>query len=116
MQTIINIDDENYKYVTEYAKQHNRTAEEVINELINQHIVEVNEKYRRTNKQEINDFAKVMQRYFHEDLEDMYTVINSEEVIPTDKPMINVYKKLFQDISLRNAIVLELFEEYKKRG
>ncbi|WP_390175352.1 hypothetical protein, partial [Staphylococcus pseudintermedius] len=75
---------------------------------------DVNESYRGIDKKELNDFAKVMQRYFHEDLESMYDVIDSDEELITDKPMINVYKKLYQDVALRNGIALELFNEYKK--
>lgn len=46
----------------------------------------------------------------------MYDVINSDEELSTDKQMLNVYKKLFQDIALRNGVALELFNEYKKEG
>ncbi|EGQ0387937.1 hypothetical protein ACSG5M_000895 [Staphylococcus pseudintermedius] len=116
MKLIINIEDENYKYLIELAQQDNTSIEDIVNDLIQTHIVSVNESYRDVNKEELNNFSKVMQRYFHEDLESMYDVINSEEEVPTDKPMLNVYKKLFQDIALRNGIALELFNEYKKRG
>lgn len=116
MKTIISIDDKNYQYLNSIAKKENKNVEDIINNLIKTHITDVNESYRGIDKKELNDFAKVMQRYFHEDLESMYDVINSEEELITDKQMLNVYKKLFQDIALRNGVALELFEAYKKRG
>ena len=116
MKLIINIEYENYKYLNELAKQDNTSIEDIVNGLIQTHIVSVNESYRDVNKEELNNFAKVMQRYFHEDLESMYDVIDSDEELSTDKQMLNVYKKLFQDIALRNGVALELFNEYKKRG
>lgn len=44
----------------------------------------------------------------------MYDVINSDEELSTDKQMLNVYKRLYQDVALRNGIALGLFNEYKK--
>ncbi|MDK3667876.1 hypothetical protein O0A02_00610 [Staphylococcus pseudintermedius] len=116
MKLILNIDDLNYKYLNELAQQDNTTVENIVNDLIQDHIVDVNVSYRNINKEELNDFGTVMQRYFHEDLASMYDVIDSEEEVETDKAMLNVYKKLFQDVALRNGIALELFNEYKKRG
>ncbi|HEC2231574.1 TPA: hypothetical protein R1967_001792 [Staphylococcus delphini] len=114
MKLIINIEDKNHKYLNELAQQDNTNIESIINDLIQTHIVNVNENYQNIDKKELNDFGRVMQRYFHEDLESMYDVIGSDEELSTDKSMLNVYKKLFQDIALRNGIALELFEEYKK--
>ncbi|MDE9824155.1 hypothetical protein O0G74_01500 [Staphylococcus pseudintermedius] len=114
MKLIIDINDNNYKYLNELAQQDNTNVESIINDLIQTHIVNVNESYRNIDKKELNDFANVMQRYFHEDLESMYDVIGSDEELSTDKQMLIVYKKLFQDVSLRNGIALELFEAYKK--
>ncbi|WP_019165677.1 hypothetical protein [Staphylococcus delphini] len=114
MKLIINIEDENYKYLNELAQQDNTTVENIINDLIQTHITDVNESYNNVDKKELNEFAKVMQRYFHEDLESMYDVIGSDEELSTDKQMLNVYKKLFQDVALRNGIALELFKAYKK--
>ncbi|HGH0902681.1 TPA: hypothetical protein ACJHIR_002239 [Staphylococcus pseudintermedius] len=114
MKLILNIDDLNYQYLNKMAQQDNTTVESIVNDLIQTHITDVNESYRGIDKKELNDFAKVMQRYFHEDLESMYDVIDSDEELITDKPMINVYKKLYQDVALRNGIALELFNEYKK--
>ncbi|EGQ3198889.1 hypothetical protein IS813_001134 [Staphylococcus pseudintermedius] len=116
MKLILNIDDLNYQYLNKMAQQDNTTVESIVNDLIQTHITDVNESYRGIDKKELNDFAKVMQRYFHEDLESMYDVINSDEELSTDKQMLNVYKKLFQDIALRNGVALELYNEYKKRG
>lgn len=114
MQTIINIDDTNYQYLRAYSKQKNISIEDAINDLIRTHITDINERYINVDKNEINDFARIMQKYFHEDLEDMFSLIDSDEEVTTDKPMINVYKKLYQDISLRDGVLLELFEEFKK--
>ncbi|HEC2167375.1 TPA: hypothetical protein R1942_000329 [Staphylococcus delphini] len=114
MKLIIDINDNNYKYLNELAQQDNTNIESIINDLIQTHIVNVNENYQNIDRKELNDFGGVMQRYFHEDLKSMYDVIGSDEELSTDKPMLNVYKKLFQDIALRNGIALELFEAYKK--
>lgn len=114
MKLIINIEDKNHKYLNELTQQDNTDIDSVINDLIQTHIVNVSESYRDVNKEELNDFANVMQRYFHEDLASMYDVIDSEEEVETDKAMLNVYKKLFQDVALRNGVALELFNEYKK--
>ncbi|EJO7204230.1 TPA: hypothetical protein ACJHHF_001879 [Staphylococcus pseudintermedius] len=114
MKLIIDIEDTNYKYLNELAQQDNTTVENIINDMIQTHIVSVNESYRDVNKEELSDFSRVVQRYFHEDLESMYDVLGSDEQLITDKPMINVYKKLYQDVALRNGIALELFNEYKK--
>ncbi|HEC2173936.1 TPA: hypothetical protein R1915_002042 [Staphylococcus delphini] len=116
MKLILNIDDLNYKYLNEIAQQDNTTVENIVNDLIQDHIVDVNVSYRNINKEELNDFGAVMQRYFHEDIASMYDVIGSDEELPTDKAMLEVYKKLYQDVALRNGIALELFNEYKKRG
>ncbi|UXR86156.1 hypothetical protein [Staphylococcus felis] len=110
MKLIINIEETNYKYLNELAKNEDKTIDEVINEMIDFNIVDMND----VNQREFDAFAKVMQRYFHEDLESMYDVINSSEELSTDKQMLNVYKKLYQDIALRNGVALELFNEYKK--
>ncbi|EMC0274936.1 hypothetical protein [Staphylococcus delphini] len=114
MRLIINIEDENFKYLKEAAAEENVKTDDVVNNLIQTHITDVNESYRNIDKKELNDFAKIMQRYFHEDLASMYDVIGSDEELSTDKPMLNVYKKLYQDVALRNGIALELFNEYKK--
>lgn len=34
----------------------------------------------------------------------------------TDRRMLNVYKKLYQDVFLRDGVLLELFKEYEKDG
>lgn len=114
MKLIIDINDNNYKYLNELAQQDNTNIGSIINDLIQTHIVNVNENYQNIDKKELKDFGGVMQRYFHEDLESMYDVIGSDEELSTDKQMLNVYKKLFQDVALRNGIALELFEAYKK--
>ncbi|MFB3231444.1 hypothetical protein [Staphylococcus pseudintermedius] len=116
MKLILNIDDLNYQYLNKMAQQDNTTVESIVNDLIQTHITDVNESYRGIDKKELNDFAKVMQRYFHEDLESMYDVIDSDEELSKDKQMLNVYKKLYQDVALRNGVALELFNEYQKRG
>ncbi|EMB9404443.1 hypothetical protein U9650_002320 [Staphylococcus pseudintermedius] len=116
MKTIINIHDKNYHYLNSIAKKENKDIEDIINDLVKTYITDVNASYRNIDKGELNDFAKVMQRYFHEDLESMYDVIDSDEELSTDKQMLNVYKKLYQDIAMRNGVALELFNEYKKRG
>ncbi|WP_215387642.1 hypothetical protein [Staphylococcus aureus] len=114
MRTIINIDDTNFKYLNAYSKQMNTSIDNIVNDLISTHITKINEHYSNIDLREINDFARIMQKYFHEDLEDMFSLIDSDEEVTTDKPMINVYKKLYQDISLRDGTLLELFEEFKK--
>ncbi|MDF0320926.1 hypothetical protein O0M08_11040 [Staphylococcus pseudintermedius] len=114
MKLIIDIEDKNYKYLIEIAQQDNTSIKNIINDLIQTHIVDVNEHYRSVDKKELDDFSRVMRRYFHEDLACMYDVLDSDEQLSTDKPMINVYKKLYQDVALRNSIALELFGVYKK--
>ncbi|PCF60930.1 hypothetical protein [Staphylococcus delphini] len=114
MKLIINIEDENYKYLLELGQQDNTDIDSIVNDLVQTHITDVNESYRNIDKKELDDFAKVMQRYFHEDLTSMYDVIGSDEELSTDKPMLNVYKKLYQDVALRNGIALELLNAYKK--
>lgn len=114
MKTIININDLNYRYLNEASKQNGKSIDDIINDLVKTHITDVNESYHGIDKNELHDFAKVMQWYFHEDLESMYDVINSDEELSTDKQMLNVYKKLYQDVALRNGVALELFDEYKK--
>lgn len=112
MKCIIDIEKTNYDYLNKLAKNEDKTTDEVINEMIDFNIVDMND----VDQHEFDAFAKIMQRYFHEDLESMYDVINSEEELATDKKMLNVYKKLYQDVALRNGVALELYREYKKEG
>ncbi|EGQ1789063.1 hypothetical protein DDR79_11860 [Staphylococcus pseudintermedius] len=114
MKLIINIEDKNYKYLTELAQQDNTNIGSIVNNLIQTHITDVNESYRSVDKKELDEFSRVMQHYFHEDLASMYDVIGSDEELSTDKQMLKVYKKLYQDVALRNGIALELFNAYKK--
>ncbi|HEC2242005.1 TPA: hypothetical protein R1960_002193 [Staphylococcus delphini] len=116
MKVIINIDDDNFNYLNQLTKQDNISIDRIINELIKFNITDVNEAYQQADKQALNEFAKIAQKYFHEDIASLYDVINTSEEVETDRQMLNVYKKLYQDIFLRDGVMLDLFQEYKKDG
>ncbi|HAR6068540.1 TPA: hypothetical protein I1657_000302 [Staphylococcus pseudintermedius] len=116
MKVIINIDDDNFNFLNQLAEQDNTTIDNIINELIKFNITDVNKAYQQTDKQAINDFAKIAGKYFHEDIASLYDVIGTSEEMSTDKQMLNVYKKLYQNIFLRDGVLLELFKEYEKDG
>lgn len=66
-------------------------------------MITISDAYQKADKQALDNFAKTTQRYFHEDLESLYDVLGTSEEIETDRKMLNVYRKLFQDIALRNG-------------
>ncbi|WP_462129758.1 hypothetical protein LPB09_04780 [Staphylococcus pseudintermedius] len=116
MKVIINIDDDNFIFLNQLTEQDNTTIDNIINELIRFNITDVNKAYQQADKQAINDFAKIAGKYFHEDIASLYDVIGTSEEMSTDKQMLNVYKKFYQDIFLRDGVLLELFKEYEKDG
>lgn len=116
MKVIINIDDDNFNFLNQLTEQDNTTIDNIINELIKFNITDVNKAYQQADKQAINDFAKIAGKYFHEDIVSLYDVIGTSEEMSTDKQMLNVYKKLYQDVFLRDGVLLELFKEYEKDG
>ncbi|PCF50142.1 hypothetical protein [Staphylococcus delphini] len=115
MKVIINIDDDNFSYLNQLTKQDNTTIDHIINELIKFNITDVNKAYQQADKQALNEFAKIAQKYFHEDIASIYDVLGTSEEVETDRRMLNVYEKLYQDIFQRDGVMLELFQEYKKR-
>lgn len=114
MKVIINIDDDNFNFLNQLTEQDNTTIDNIINELIRFNITDVNKTYQQADKQAINDFAKIAGKYFHEDIASLYDVINTTEEMDTDRRMLNVYKKLYQDVFCVMVCCLNYLKNMKK--
>lgn len=113
MKLIIDLDDKAYNYLAQSAKTEGKSESEIVEGFINKYLVEPTEKFEEFEKSPLRDeFRNNIVHYFHEDLESMYDVIDSDEEVPTDKAMLEVYKHLYQDIVSSNGIFLKLFEVY----
>lgn len=114
MKLIIDLDDKAYSYLAQSAKNEDVSESEIIENFINKYMIEPTERFQDFEKSPLKDeFRKNIKHYMHEDLQSMYDVIDSDEELPTDKAMLEVYKHLFHNVISSNGVFLELFEVYK---
>lgn len=59
MKVIINIDDDNFRYLNQLTKQDNTTIDHIINDLVKNNITDVNKACQQADKQALN------KAYFH---------------------------------------------------
>ncbi|WP_294582924.1 hypothetical protein [uncultured Staphylococcus sp.] len=116
MKQIVEINDDYMQLLNQYSQQTDKSISDIVNESISDRIIKPNQRLQSAlnNVKELEEFKKVFMQYAHEDLEDMYTLINSEEEVPTDRKMLEVYKFMYQNLLTRDSNFLELFEVYNK--
>lgn len=116
MKTIVDITEENHKYITAYASQEKKDISEIINNCIEESIVKPTKKLDDAlkNSRDLEHFKSVFSKYMHEDLESMYSLIDSSEEVKEDRKMLEVYKHIYFKILFKDINFLEIYEVYCK--
>ncbi|WP_341775930.1 hypothetical protein [Staphylococcus hyicus] len=116
MKIIVDVSEENYKYLNAYATQKQKDMSEIINSFVDELLTKPNKKLESAlnNKDELEHFKSVFTKYMHEDLESMYSLIDSTEEIEEDCKMLEVYKHIYLNILSKDINFLEMFEIYTK--
>ena len=119
MKVILNLTEQQVKDLKEISSVHGESYEELLMKTFYDYIYNpgtvLGEEKLRDNLNDFDKFTDLLGLYMHESIQDIdISSKHVEEAYTTDKPMVNVYRRMLHNHLSKPYIITDLYKTYKK--